>query len=97
MRLNRVRPTYLNQDIHQPSQVLIQLVPLALWDLEQFGDVEEELALLILCEDLALVEEEDAFVEERDALLLLQGLVVEDVGLLNQGRLGQVAVRVLVL
>lgn len=30
-----------NQHVHQPSQVLIQLVPLRLWNLEQLGHIEK--------------------------------------------------------
>jgi hypothetical protein len=92
-----VSATYLDQHIYQPAQVLVVLVALALGNLEQLGDVEEQLTLLVVGEELALVEQEDALVEDADALLLLQGLVVEHVTLLHQRRLRQVRVCVLVL
>jgi hypothetical protein len=60
---------------------------LTLRNLEELGDVEEKLGLLVLGKDLPLVEQEDDFVENANTLLFLQGLVVKDVTLLNKGRL----------
>jgi len=45
--------------------------------LEQFGHVEEKLTLLILSKDLALIEQEDDLVQEVDAFLFLECLIVE--------------------
>jgi len=69
----------LDQHIYQSSQVLIQLISLRLWYLEQFGDIEEKLTLLILSKDLTLIEQEDDLVQEINALLFLKCLIVEDV------------------
>lgn len=60
---------------------------MTLRNLEELGDVEEKLGLLVLGKDLPLVEQEDDFVENANTLLFLQGLVVKDVTLLNKGRL----------
>lgn len=82
--------TYLNQDVDESPQVLVELVPLTLGDLEQLRDIEEQLAFLVFSEDLALVEQEDDFVKQCNALLFFQGLIIENIALLHQSRLGQV-------
>ena len=87
----------LDEDVDQSPQVLVELVPLRLRDLEELRDVEEQLTLLVLGEDLALIEQENHLVQQVDALLLPKLLVVEDVRLLDEGRLREIRVRVLVL
>ena len=75
---------FLDQHVHQSSQVLVKLVSLRLGDLEKLSDVEEELRFFGISEVLSLVEEEDHLVEKVDTLFFLQGFVVEDVGLLHK-------------
>ena len=79
----------LDQHINESPQVLVELVPLRLGDLEELGHVEEELRLLVVGEVLTLVQEEDHLVQEVDALFLLEGLVVKDIGLLDESTLVQ--------
>ena len=79
----RVKFTYFDQHVYKSSQVLVELVALWLWDLEQFSHVEEKLALFVFCKDLSLVQQEDDLVEETDAVFLFEDLVIEDVGLLH--------------
>lgn len=75
----------LDEYVHQSPQVLVQLVSLRLRDLEELGHIEEQLALLILCEHFALVQQEYHLVQQVDALLFSELLVVEDIGLLDEG------------
>lgn len=77
--INDCRVTYLNEHINKPPEVLIELVPLGLWNLKQFGDVEEQLTLLVFCKDLSLVKQENHLVQKSNALFLLQCLVIKDI------------------
>jgi len=44
-----------DEDVDEPPQISIKLVPLALWNLEKLGNVEEKLTFLVFCENLALI------------------------------------------
>lgn len=77
----------LDEDVDESPHVLVVLAPLRVWHLEQLGHVEEHLGLLVLSELDPLVEEEDDLVEEVDAFLLLESLVVEDVRFLDESGL----------
>lgn len=90
------RNTYLDEHIDESSEVLIELISLALRNLEELGDVEEELTLLVVCKLLSLVQQENHLVQKRDALLTLQRFVVEQLALLHQHALLQVRVSIFV-
>ena len=46
------------------------LVPLTLRNLEQLGHIKEKLTFLVFSKVMPLVEQENTFVENADALLL---------------------------
>lgn len=69
---------------------------LALRDLEEFGDIEEELTLFVLRKILALIEKENDFVQKINALFFFELPVIKDTRLLNQSRLVQVRICIFV-
>ena len=87
---------FLDEHVHESSQVLVKLVSLWLWNLKKFGNIEEHLTFLVFGKDLTLIQQENNLVKKVDTFLFFQSFVIENVGLLHESWFVQIRIRVFV-